>query len=131
MPLIKDSIKEELFKYLGGVCKELESQPIVVGGVEDHVHILVNLSSKIALMSLIEKLKSHSSKWIKTKGTDFNSFYWQRGYGCFSVNPSQLHVVRDYILNQESHHRVSSFREEYLKFLKKYEVDYDDRYIWD
>jgi REP element-mobilizing transposase RayT len=83
-PLITNSIKEDLFSYIGGICKNLECNPIQVGGEKDHVHILCLLSKKIALMELIEKIKSNSSKWIKTKGIEFENFYWQSGYGAFS-----------------------------------------------
>jgi len=131
MPLIQDFIKDELFNYLGGTCKELESQPIIVGGVSDHVHLLINLSRKIALMDLIEKIKTSSSKWIKTKGPGLENFYWQHGYGGFSVNPKQVEIVRNYISNQENHHKKSTFQDEYRTFLKKYEVEYDERYVWD
>ena len=89
-PLIKFPVEEELHKYLGAICNRLECQSIIVGGYVDHVHILCRLSQKIALMNLLEKLKSHSSKWIKTKGKDYENFYWQNGYGAFSVNPRQV-----------------------------------------
>ena len=82
-------------------------------------------------MDLIEKLKSHSSKWIKTKGLRYEKFYWQRGYGGFSVNPTEINIVKEYILNQESHHQKRSFQDEYRAFLKKYNVKYDERYVWD
>ncbi|RRQ47149.1 IS200/IS605 family transposase [Chryseobacterium sp. SC28] len=130
-PLITDLIKEELFSYLGGICKNLECNPIQVGGYQDHIHILCLLSKKIALMKLIEEVKSHSSKWIKTKGVAFENFYWQNGYGAFSVNPTELEIVKKYIVNQEEHHRKKTFQEEFLAFLKKYNVEYDEKYIWD
>lgn len=130
-PLIDNHIKEDLFNYLGGICKNLECNPLRVGGYRDHIHILCILSRKIALMKLIEKLKTHSSKWIKTKGEEYKKFYWQKGYGCFSVNPRQTNIVMDYIVNQEQHHIKKSFKEEYLKLLKKYEMEYDERYVWD
>ncbi|MDB4583470.1 IS200/IS605 family transposase [Draconibacterium sp.] len=130
-PFIDDVVKDELYNYLGGTCKELESPSIIVGGAKDHVHLLVNLSRKIALMSLIEKLKTHSSKWIKTKGQDFKSFYWQHGYGGFSVNPNQIDIVKKYIMNQEIHHKKLTFQDEYRAFLKEYNVEYDERYVWD
>lgn len=130
-PFVKDSIKDELFNYLGGTCRELESFPIIVGGDKDHVHLLVNLSRKIALMNLIEKIKSHSSKWIKTKGDNYKNFYWQHGSGGFSVNPNQIDVVEKYIHNQVTHHKKVTFQEEYRAFLKEYNVDYDERYVWD
>jgi REP element-mobilizing transposase RayT len=129
--LIHPEIEEELFKYLGGICKNLECNPVKVGGHEDHVHILCLLSQKIALMKLIEEVKSHSSKWIKTKGDTLKNFYWQNGYGAFSVNPDEIDVVKRYIANQKEHHKKRTFKEEYLAFLKKYNVDYDERYVWD
>ena len=82
-------------------------------------------------MKLIEELKSHSSKWIKTKGIEYQNFYWQRGYGAFSVNPKGIETVKQYIANQEEHHRTKTFQEEYKAFLKKYKVEYDERYVWD
>jgi REP element-mobilizing transposase RayT len=130
-PVIFDSIKTELFNYLGGVCNELESQSIIVGGVSDHVHLLFNLSRKLALMSLVEKLKTHSSKWIKTKGVEYRNFYWQHGYGAFSVNPKQIDVVKKYIQNQEHHHKKCSFQTEYRQLLKDYKIDFDERFVWD
>jgi putative transposase len=131
MPLIKSEIEDELQNYIGGICKSLECCPIKVGGYFDHIHILCLLSQKIALMKLIEEVKSHSSKWIKTKGDDFKSFYWQNGYGAFSVNPTEIELVKKYIINQHEHHRKMTFKEEYLKFLKKYNVEYDEKYVWD
>jgi putative transposase len=130
-PFIEDTIKDELFQYLGGVCRNLECYPVIVGGYRDHIHILCILSRKLALMKLIEELKSHSSKWIKDKGKNFQNFYWQRGYGGFSVNPMQISVVERYIINQEDHHRIKTYKEEYRAFLEKYQIDYDERYIWD
>ncbi|MBS1571264.1 MAG: IS200/IS605 family transposase [Bacteroidetes bacterium] len=130
-PLITDSIKEELFNYLGGICKSLECNPIQVGGFNDHVHILCVLSKKIALMDLLEKVKSNSSKWIKTKGNEFSNFYWQSGYGAFSVNPTEIELVKNYIINQEEHHQKKNFQDEFLAFLNKYKIEYDEKYIWD
>ncbi len=130
-PLIDEAIEEELFKYIGGICKNLDCNPIKVGGYRDHIHILCVLSRKIALMKLLEEVKSHSSKWIKTKGDKYKNFYWQRGYGSFSVNPAQIDVVIRYIENQAEHHKKKTFQEEYMAFLKKYNAEYDERYLWD
>jgi len=130
-PFITSDIKDELFAYLGGICKNLECNPIIVGGHLDHAHILCLLSQKIALMKLIEEVKSHSSKWIKTKDIKLSQFYWQNGYGAFSVIPTDIEVVKNYILGQEEHHKKKTFQEEYLVFLKKYDVEYDERYVWD
>ena len=123
--------EDELHSYLWGICKKLECQPIKVGGYTDHVHILCMLSKKIALMKLLEEVKSHSSKWMKTNNESLNNFYWQDGYGAFSVNPSQVDRVIAYIANQHEHHHKQTFQDEYRAFLKKYNVDYDERYVWD
>ena len=130
-PLIKEFIEDELYSYLGGTCKALECQPIKIGGYYDHVHILCMLSKKITLMKLLEEVKSHSSKWIKTKDESLKNFYWQDGYGAFSVNPAEVDVVIKYIANQKQRHRKETFQNEYRKFLKKYQVEYDERYVWD
>lgn len=130
-PLIKESVETELYTYLGGICKNLECQPIKIGGYNDHVHILCMLSRKIALMKLVEKVKSHSSKWIKTKGNDYKNFYWQDGYGGFSVNPSDVEVVTKYIINQKEHHRKKTYQDEFRAILKKFDIEYDERYVWD
>jgi len=82
-------------------------------------------------MKLIEKVKSYSSKWIKTKGNNYQNFYWQRGYGAFSVNPTEIDIVKKYISKQEEHHKKTTFQDEYRAFLKKYKIDYDEKYVWD
>lgn len=129
--LIHPPIEVELHSYLGGICNKLDCQVIKVGGYTDHIHILCMLSKKIALMKLMEEVKSHSSKWIKTKGAGYENFYWQNGYGAFSVNPSEVDVVIKYIANQHEHHTKKTYQEEYRAFLKKYNVEYDERYVWD
>ncbi|MBL7829197.1 MAG: IS200/IS605 family transposase [Saprospiraceae bacterium] len=130
-PFILPEIEAELHSYLGGICNNLDCQVIKIGGYHDHVHILCMLSKKIALMKLMEELKSHSSKWIKTKGEAYQNFYWQDGYGAFSVKPSDVNSVIKYIANQHEHHRKKTFTEEYLAILTKYNVEFDERYVWD
>jgi REP element-mobilizing transposase RayT len=130
-PLILPSIEFELHKYLGGIARNLECTPITVGGTEDHVHILCLLSQKIALMKVLEEIKGHSSKWIKTKSPEFRNFYWQRGYGAFSVKSQDVEIIRQYIANQHEHHRQITFQEEYISFLQEYQIEYDERYVWD
>lgn len=127
---IHPPVEEELHAYLGGICKKLECHPVKVGGYTDHIHILCMLSKKIALMKLVEEVKSHSSKWIKTKGEAYKDFYWQDGYGAFSVNPAEIDVVVKYIENQKEHHSGKTFQDEYRAFLKKYHVEYDEQYVW-
>lgn len=131
VPLISEEIGKELYSYIGGICKNLECYPIKVGGFYDHVHILTSLSKKIALMVLLEKVKANSSKWIKTKSDSLKKFYWQNGYGAFSVNPYEIDRVIAYIENQKEHHKKKTFQDEYRVFLKQYNVEYDEKYIWD
>ncbi len=129
--LIDSEIENELFSYIGGICKKMECNPIRVGGYNNHIHVLCLLSKKVAQMSLLEEIKKRSSNWIKTKGSKYSNFYWQNGYGIFSVNPSEIEVVSSYIENQKEHHATKTFQEEYRAFLKKYNVDYDERYVWE
>ncbi len=129
--LIDKTIEPDLFNYLGGICKGLECDPVQIGGHADHVHILCVLSKKMTQITLLQELKQRSSKWVKTKGENYSNFYWQNGYGIFSVNPSQLDVVATYIQNQRQHHQRLGFKDEFRRFLKKYNVDYDERYVWD
>jgi len=121
----------DLYSYLGGICNNLESQVIRIGGYSDHVHILCLLSKKIALCKLVEELKSHSSKWMKTRSVMLANFYWQDGYGAFSVNPYKVDYVIAYIDNQLDHHGKRTFQQEYRAFLKKNKVEFDERYVWD
>lgn len=130
-PLITPEIADELHSYLGGICNNLDCSPIKIGGHIDHVHILCMLSKKIALVKLLEEIKSHSSKWMKTKGESLKNFYWQDGYGAFSVNPTEVDTVIRYIDNQAEHHEKKTFQDEYRAFLKKYKVEYNERYVWD
>jgi REP element-mobilizing transposase RayT len=130
-PLIDATIEPELYSYLGGICKKLECHPIKINGFYDHVHILCILSKKITLIKLLEDVKSDSSKWIKTKSPDYSNFYWQDGYGAFSVTPDQVDNVIDYISNQKEHHKTISFQDEYRMLLKQFNVAYDERYVWD
>jgi REP element-mobilizing transposase RayT len=130
-PLIIDSIEAELHAYLGGVCNNLECPPVKIGGYTDHVHILCVLSKKIALIELLEQLKKRSSKWLKTKDERLKDFYWQNGYGAFSVDGSNMDRVIKYIENQKEHHKKMTFQEEYRKLLKRYNIPFDERYVWD
>jgi REP element-mobilizing transposase RayT len=130
-PLIDSHIENKLYAYLGGICKGLECNPLQVGGHKDHVHILCLLSKKISQMKLLEEVKKQSSKWMKTNEGVFENFYWQDGYGIFSVNPSEVDVVVNYIKNQKEHHKKTLFQDEFKAFMKKYKVEFDERYIRD
>ena len=129
-PFIDDGIKQELWSYIGGICNALECNPVRLGGHHDHIHICCLLSKKIAQTKLLETVKKDSSKWIKTKGERYGDFHWQDGYGIFSVNPTEVDKVVEYIDNQHEHHKRYTFQTELLAFLKKYGVKYDEQYLW-
>ena len=123
--------EKELHSYIVGICSSEESHSVIVGGYTDHIHILCNLSRKIALMTLIQKIKANSSKWIKTVDPKYANFKWQEGYGSFSVNPNEIDLVIKYIQNQHQHHQKQSFKQELVSFLEKYDMEYDERYVWE
>ncbi len=129
--ILTPDIQPELFSYLGGICNKLDCIPIKIGGYLDHVHILCIFSKKTTLIHLLQEIKTGSSKWIKTKGEKFSDFHWQDGYGAFSVNPSQIKIVSDYISNQMTHHSKVPFEDEYRTFLTKYKVEYNEKFVWD
>jgi len=129
--LIDASIENELHAYIGGICLKLECQPLKIGGFTNHIHILCLLSKKVTLIKLLEEVKSHSSKWIKTKSEDYKNFYWQDGYGSFSINHQEVDDIIQYIATQKEHHKKYSFEEEYKGFLEENGIDYDERYVWD
>jgi len=129
--LILPEIEEELFAYFGGISNNNNSKLIAAGGIENHVHLLVSMSKNIELSRFVGDLKRDSSKWIKTKDNVSHSFQWQDGYGAFSVGYTQLNAVKKYISRQKEHHARVSFEDEFRYFLKKYGVDYDERYVWD
>jgi REP element-mobilizing transposase RayT len=124
-------IRQELFAYMAGTLQEIDSPALLINGVEDHIHILNVLSRNLAIAKLIEKIKSSSSKWIKQKGPAYRSFFWQAGYGAFSVSESQKEVVLRYIANQEQHHRRQSFQDEFRELCRRHGLAIDERYVWD
>ncbi len=131
-PFLADNdIRKEMHSYLGGTCNNLDCPVIIVDGTADHIHILCKLSRTFSIAKMIGEIKRGSSKWIKTKGNMLTKFSWQNGYGIFSVGKSEVEKVKSYIINQEEHHRKKSFQDEYRLFLKKYEIEYDERYVWD
>jgi putative transposase len=123
--------RDAMHAYLATVCSTMESPSLRVGGVADHVHLLVSFGRVGSVAELIRELKRSSSKWIKTQSKDLGKFEWQHGYGAFSVSPSHVEVLIEYIKNQETHHRKMTFQDEFRKLLKKYSVQYDERYVWD
>ena len=121
-------IRAELHAYLGGVAKSIDCQPVIVGGVADHVHVLVCFPRTKTVADVVKELKRASSVWLK--GNLSNKFSWQAGYGVFSVSQSNVDQVKRYIRDQEAHHSLVSFQDEYRQFLEKHSVVYDENYIW-
>ncbi len=116
---------------MAGILKNLECTAIKIGGTSNHIHILNTFSRIISISKMLELVKKDSSKWIKTKGNDLKNFYWQNGYGAFSVSQSKVDIVKTYIENQKEHHMNKTFKGEYREFLKEYHIEYDERYVWD
>lgn len=130
-PLISEDIEKPLHTYIIGISEKLDCPIVNIGGYYDHVHILCDLSKKVALATLVEKIKVQSSKWIKTNGSKYSGFYWQRGYGAFSVRASAINPVIRYIDRQHIHHKNKTFMDEYRDMLISGKVSFDERYIWD
>ena len=129
--LTDEKIQRELYAYLAGTCKSLESPAIKIGGIEDHVHILCRLARTISIADLVRELKRESSKWLKSQSTNLKQFGWQDGYGAFSVSPSHTKALTNYIIDQPRHHKRTSFQDEFRRILDKYAIPYDERYVWD
>jgi len=132
VPFLRDPlVRTELYAYLAGVLQNIGCEPIIVNGVEDHIHILSNFSRTITVAGLIERMKINSSKWVKDRGAAYRDFYWQGGYGAFSVSESSVARVRTYIERQQEHHRKITFQEEFRALCRKHGVQIDERYAWD
>ena len=125
------SIRPTLHAYLATVARNAGCECPRVGGVADHVHLAVRLSRTVAIATLVEELKTSSSKWLKAQSPELGGFAWQRGYGVFSVGPADLAALLAYIDNQEEHHRTKTFEDEYRVFLTNHGITYDERYVWD
>lgn len=130
-PLITDSIREPLHRYITGIFQHHDSPLITTNSVDDHIHVLFKLSRKFSIAEIVEQVKSGSSGWIKKQLPEFRDFYWQGGYGAFSIGQSQVDQVKGYIARQPEHHQRESFQEEFRKILRRYEVEHDERYVWD
>jgi REP element-mobilizing transposase RayT len=128
-PLIKPEFRSDLFAYLGGIIRELRGAALIVNGTADHVHMLVRVRPAHSAADVARVIKANSSKWVRGKWSP--AFAWQTGYGVFSVSESNVVSVTKYITGQEEHHKKQSFQEEFVAFLKKNHVVYDERYIWD
>ena len=129
-PYITPALRERLWPFLGGIARRNKMKAVEVGGVEDHVHILLSLPATMPVSKALQLIKGGSSKWIHETFPEQRPFAWQEEYGAFSVSVSQLETVIEYIRRQEEHHRTVTFREEFVALLKKHRIEYDERHVW-
>ena len=123
--------KEDLYKYISGIINAKKQKLMIVNGISDHIHLLIGFNPSCSISNLVRDIKSNSSKWINEKGFALEKFGWQTGFGAFTIGQSQVNGIIKYIIDQETHHRRKTYREEYVDFLKAYKVDYNMEYVFD
>ena len=130
-PFLDEAIRPRIHGYLATVIRDLDSPWVVVGGMADHVHVLFDMGKMVAPVKFVEQVKRESSKFVKTLGAQYAEFYWQRGYGMFSVGPKDRDGAESYVRYQEEHHRQRTFQDEYRAMLRQYGIDFEEQYVWD
>ncbi len=130
-PWIGDDWRDPLHSYIGGIIRNKNGKLLAAGGMHDHIHLYASLPSTITLADFVNAVKSNSSRWVHDNFPNRKGFAWQEGYGAFSVSKSEEQHVINYVRDQKQHHQKHSFKDEFLRFLDRYEVDYDERYLWD
>ncbi len=128
---INPRIESSLYKYMGGIHRDMRCPALLIGGTTNHIHTLCRLERTVTVSKLLEAVKSDSSKWIKTQSEEFSRFAWQNGYGAFSIGASAIPTLQEYIKNQKQHHAKMAFKDEYRTLLAKYDIEFDERYVWD
>ena len=129
--MIGDDFRDRLRAYIGGILDENDSRLIAAGGMPDHIHLLASINKELSISAALRLIKSNSSKWVHETFPDHREFGWQAGYGAFAVSFSQLDTVKKYIANQATHHRKVTFKDEFEMLLKKHELEFDEKYLWD
>ena len=129
--LIVPEIEDGLFGYMHGIVENNKSKLILANGTTNHVHLLISLGKIFSISELVGDIKRDSSSWIKKQDATFKQFYWQEGYGAFLVGQTEDEIVMKYIENQKEHHKTKDYKTEFRGFLKKYRIEYDERYVWD
>jgi REP element-mobilizing transposase RayT len=130
-PFLVPELAPRLYGYIGGILRADGSCLIEAGGMPDHIHLLVSLGRQMSVAETVRQVKSNSSRWVHETFPERSSFEWQKGYGAFAVSYSMVDAVRKYIQNQAEHHRVRTFQEEFRELLRKHEIEWDERYVWD
>jgi putative transposase len=128
-PIILPVWRDRLHAYIGGILRTLQAIPDSVGGVEDHIHLLVGIRANHAVADLVREVKSLSSRWIHEE-LGQTRFAWQEGYGAFTISSSEIAALQEYISKQEEHHRARTFQDEYLDFLARQNIGFDEKYLW-
>ena len=131
VPFIQDEFRADLHDYAGGILRDLDSPALLMNSVADHIHVLFNLHKTKALSDVIMELKRGTSIWVKDQKSRYGHFYWQAGYGAFSVSQSAVETVKEYIADQESHHSRRTFQDEFRLLLDRHEIPFDERYVWE
>jgi putative transposase len=129
-PLIRDAFRDELEKYIAGIVRNHGGILLGIGGMPDHLHVIIKLKPDRSVAEIVRLIKANSSKWVNERYGEPGRFAWQSGYGGFSVSQSQFDVVRAYVRNQKAHHRTRSFQDEFRDFLSKHAIEFDERYLW-
>jgi putative transposase len=130
-PLLRDDIRPDLHAYLGGILRDLNSSAIEINSEPDHLHVLFAMSRTMSLSQIVQEIKTGTSAWLKKQSPLYANFHWQNGYAAFSVSQSGVPHVRNYIRNQREHHQRMTFQDEVREFLRRYETEFDERYLWD
>ena len=128
---IREQIREPLYRYIGGVIRDRDGHLIEIGGIEDHLHLLANFSAASSVSGMVRDIKTHSGRWANGLPETEKRLEWQRGFGAFTVSHSKIASVRTYILHQREHHRTQTFEEEYTEFLKRHQIEFDARYLFE
>ncbi|MCP4066374.1 MAG: IS200/IS605 family transposase [Gammaproteobacteria bacterium] len=129
--LITEQLRDELYRYIGGIIKEAGGLSLEIGGMSDHLHVLARFPPRISISDMLQNIKGGSSRWVSNEREPRLDFRWQKGYAAFSVSPSQVPKVKHYIRTQDAHHKEFTFREEYLILLDRHEIEYDEQYVFD
>jgi putative transposase len=128
--VITDDLERHLWPYMGGIARENKMRALSIGGIEDHVHLLLSIPSTLSIAKAMQLIKGGSSKWVHETFPEYKEFEWQEGYGAFTVGISQVPATKIYIENQREHHRTKTFQVEFIAFLERHGIEYDPRYVW-
>jgi REP element-mobilizing transposase RayT len=130
-PLIADDLREQLLQYIGGICRNHGGKLLAAGGMPDHLHLLADLSKQQAMADAVRDIKANASAWVHETFPQYQAFAWQTGYAAFTVSYSGTDAVKQYVAQQAEHHRVRTFQEEFIEFLRRHEIEFDERYLWE